>query len=55
VVEVAVSDDVASQVAGVSRTGLKRIFADKYLAGLVREEAGGRRIYHSILSDYILW
>ncbi len=54
VLEVAVPDDVVEFVSGLDATTRKRLQNDKYLRGLLRDEAGGRRIYHSILADYIL-
>jgi tetratricopeptide (TPR) repeat protein len=54
VLEVAVPDDVVEFVSGLDATTRKRLQNDKYLRGLLRDEAGGRRIYHSILTDYIL-
>ena len=54
VLEVAVPDDVVEYVSEVGTTTRKRLQGDKYLRGLLREEAGGKRIYHSILADYIL-
>ncbi|MGD0552642.1 MAG: tetratricopeptide repeat protein [Sedimentisphaerales bacterium] len=54
VLEVAVPDDVVEYVSEVGTTTRKRLQGDKYLRGLLREEAGGKRIYHSILVDYAL-
>ncbi len=54
ILEVAVPDDVAEAVSGLKATQRKRIVRDKFLGGLLREEAGGQRIYHSILTDYVL-
>ncbi len=54
VLETAVPDDVVECVSKLNITTRKRLQNDKYLRGLLREEAGGRRIYHSILADYIL-
>jgi tetratricopeptide (TPR) repeat protein len=54
ILEVAVPDDVVEYVSGLDTTTRKRLQNDKYLRGLLRDEAGGRRIYHSILADYIL-
>jgi tetratricopeptide (TPR) repeat protein len=54
VLEVAVTDDVVECVSMLGTTTRKQVQGDKYLRGLLREEAGGRRIYHSILADYIL-
>ena len=54
ILEVAVPDDVVECVSELSTTTKKRLQNDKYLLGLLRNEAGDRRIYHSILADYIL-
>ena len=54
VLDVAVPDDVLECVSELNTTTRKRLQNDKYLRGLLRDEAGGRRIYHSILADYIL-
>jgi len=54
VLEVAVPDDVVEFVSGLDATTRKQLQNDKYLRGLLRDEEGGRRIYHSILADYIL-
>jgi tetratricopeptide (TPR) repeat protein len=54
ILEVAVPDDVVEYVSKLDATTKKRLQNDKYLRGLLRDEAGGRRIYHSILADYIV-
>ena len=54
VLEVTVPDDVLECVSGLDATKRKQLQNNKYLRGLLREEAGGRRIYHSILADYVL-
>jgi hypothetical protein len=54
ILEVAVPDDIVEYVSEIEATTRKRLQNDKYLRGLLRDEAGGRRIYHSILADYIL-
>jgi tetratricopeptide (TPR) repeat protein len=54
VLEVAAPDGVVESVSGINSTTRKRLQNDKYLRGLLRDEAGGRRIYHSILADYVL-
>jgi len=54
ILEVAVPDDIVDYVSEVGTTTRKRLKNDKYLRGLLRDESGGRRIYHSILADYIL-
>ncbi|MCJ7728633.1 MAG: tetratricopeptide repeat protein [Sedimentisphaerales bacterium] len=53
ILEVAVPDDIVESVSGLNTTTRKRLQNDKYLRGLLRDEAGGRRIYHSMLADYI--
>jgi tetratricopeptide (TPR) repeat protein len=54
ILEVGVPDDVVEAVSGLATTSRKRLQKDKYLAGLLREEGEGKRIYHAILADYIL-
>ncbi|MGA2091876.1 MAG: tetratricopeptide repeat protein [Sedimentisphaerales bacterium] len=54
ILEVAVPDDVVEYVSEIEATTRKRLQNDKYLRGLLRDESGGRRVYHSILADYIL-
>jgi tetratricopeptide (TPR) repeat protein len=54
ILEVAVPDDVVEKTSGVAPAARKALLEDNYLSGLLREESGGRRIYHSILADYIL-
>lgn len=54
ILEVAVPDDVLEFVSEVNSTTRKRLQNDKYLRGLLRDEANGKRIYHSILADYVL-
>ncbi len=55
VLEVGVPDDVVEAVSGLKPAGRKRVMSDKYIRGLLREETEGKRIYHAILADYILW
>ena len=54
ILEVGVPGDVAGAVSGLNSTTLKRLQKDNYLKGLLREEGEGKRIYHAILTDYIL-
>jgi len=54
VLEVGVPNDVVQAVSNLKSNKLKKLLADKYLTGLLREEGEGRRIYHAILADYIL-
>ncbi len=54
ILEVGVPDDIAGYVSELNSTTLKRLQNDNYLKGLLREEGEGKRIYHSILADFIL-
>jgi tetratricopeptide (TPR) repeat protein/energy-coupling factor transporter ATP-binding protein EcfA2 len=54
VLEVGVPYEVVEIVSGLKSSVRKKLLADKYLIGLLREEGVGRRIYHAILADYIL-
>ncbi len=54
VLEVGVPGDVVEAVSGVGATARKRLEKDRFIKGLLREEEGGRRIYHAILADYVL-
>ena len=54
VLEVGVPDDVIEAVSGIKSSKRRKLLADKYLAGLLRDEGEGKRIYHAILEDYIL-
>lgn len=54
VLEVGVPDDVVEHVSGLKPAERKRIMADKFIRGLLREETDSKRIYHAILADYIL-
>jgi len=54
ILEVGVPDDVAEAVSSLKPAKRKAVLAGKFLAGLLREEGYGRRIYHTILADYIL-
>jgi len=54
ILEVSVPNEVVEAVSGLGPATRKGLLSDDYLGGLVRKEAGGRRIYHAILSDYIL-
>ncbi len=51
--EVAVPNEVAEAVAGKSSAARKKLTADPYLRGLLREESDGRRVYHSLLADHV--
>ncbi|MFB0555624.1 MAG: tetratricopeptide repeat protein [Phycisphaerae bacterium] len=54
VLEVGVPDDVVEGVSGLKSSKLRKLLADKYLAGLLRDEGEGKRIYHAILADYVV-
>ncbi len=54
ILEAAVPDDVVGAVSKVSGDMMQYLLANKFISGLLREEGGGRRIYHSVLADYIL-
>jgi len=54
ILEVAVPDEVTEAVSGLDSDTLQHLSAEKYISGLLRDEADGRRIYHAILDDYIL-
>jgi len=54
ILEVAVPDDVVEAVAGLKTIELQKLLASNYIAGLLREEADGRRIYHSLLAEHLL-
>jgi tetratricopeptide (TPR) repeat protein len=54
ILEVSVPDDVVKAVSKIDGDTMQCFLANKFVAGLLREEAGGKRIYHSILADYIL-
>jgi len=49
-----VSDDVVEAVSGIGTTARKRLEKNRFLKGLLREEGGGKRIYHAISRDFIL-
>ncbi len=54
VLEVGVPDEVVEVVSGLKPAKRKRVMADRFIRGLLREETDGKRIYHAILTDYIL-
>jgi len=54
VLEVGVPDDIVEAVSRLKSSKRRKLLADKYLAGLLREEGEGKRIYHAILADYIV-
>lgn len=51
---VGVPDDVVEFVSKVDLNTRQHLLADKFLKGLLREEGEGMRIYHVILTDFIL-
>ncbi len=54
ILEVGVPDEVVASVSELDSDTLQSVQADNFLAGLLREEGYGKRIYHAILSDHIL-
>lgn len=54
VLEVAVPYDIVEAIAELTPVSRKSLVADSYLSGLMRREGKGHRIYHSLLSDYIM-
>jgi len=54
ILEVGVPNEVVTAVSKLDNDTLQSILADNFLGGLLREEGYGKRIYHAILSDYIL-
>jgi tetratricopeptide (TPR) repeat protein len=55
VLEVPVPDDVVREVAELSPPEHRRLLKEQFLAGLLRqEEAGFRRLYHSLLTEHVL-
>jgi hypothetical protein len=53
ILEVPVPDDVVEAVSGLSRMDRVSLTAHPSVAGLVREEADGLRVYHTLLADHI--
>ncbi|MGA2916147.1 MAG: tetratricopeptide repeat protein [Sedimentisphaerales bacterium] len=54
ILEVGVPNEIIEYVSGLNSYQIQHLLADNYLKGLLREEGEGKRIYHSILTDYIL-
>lgn len=54
ILEIAVPDEVVQVVSELDLDTRQHLLADDYLAGLLRKESDGWRIYHTILADYIL-
>lgn len=54
ILEVGVPDEITEYVSRLDSYKIQHLSADNYLKGLLRDEGGGKRIYHSILADYIL-
>jgi len=53
ILEVPVPDEVAEYVSQLSRPERLAVVANPFLAGLLRGEAEGRRIYHGLLADHV--
>lgn len=54
ILEVGVPDDVVEGVSGLSSPKRKSIFVSGFMRSLLRQEGCGKRIYHSILADYVV-
>jgi tetratricopeptide (TPR) repeat protein/KaiC/GvpD/RAD55 family RecA-like ATPase len=54
ILEIGVPEDIIEYVSGLDNYQILHLLADNYLKGLLREEGEGKRIYHSILTEYIL-
>jgi len=54
VLEVGVPGDVVEVVSRIDAMARMRLEKDRFLRGLLREEEGGKRIYHAILADFVL-
>lgn len=54
ILEVGVPNEVVQAVSGLETTSRKRLQKRSFIKGLLREEGYGKRIYHTILADYIL-
>ncbi|HLB74080.1 MAG TPA: tetratricopeptide repeat protein, partial [Sedimentisphaerales bacterium] len=54
ILDVGVPDEVVEAVSKVGGDSRQSLMADGFLAGLVRGEGYGFRIYHAILADYVL-
>jgi len=53
ILEVAVPNEVVEAVSELDRDKSQHLLSHPYLAGLLRQEAQGRRIYHCLLADHI--
>ena len=53
VLEVPALDEMACWVADITRETLDEILGDSFLSSMIREEAGGRSLYHHYLMAYI--
>jgi tetratricopeptide (TPR) repeat protein len=51
--EVPVPDELVVTVADIESAEQTALLADPFLAGMLRAEGVGRRIYHSLLSDHV--
>ena len=54
ILEVGVPNEVVEFVSELDTDTLQSLLAGNYLVGLLREDGLGKRIYHTILADYIL-
>ncbi len=54
ILQVPVPDEVMQAVSQIDTDAIHVVMADKYLSALFRKELDGKRIYHTILADYIL-
>jgi len=54
ILEVGVPNEVFESVSELDTDTLQSVLADNYVAGLLRDEGEGKRIYHAILMDYIV-
>ena len=54
ILEVGVPNEIVQAVSGLETTSRKRLQKRSFIKGLLREEGYGKRIYHTILADYIL-
>ena len=53
VLEVPALDEMACWVADISREKFDEVLNDPFLSSMIREEAGGRSLYHHYLIEYI--
>ncbi len=55
ILDIGVPDEMVEAVSELGAAKRKALQNDRYLNGLLREEGYGKRIYHAILGDHILW